>query len=90
MKARIINADEIEEKLISWKLNDNSLEKTFQFVDFKTAFGFMTKVAVICDKMNHHPSWTNTYNKVHISLQTHDQTAVTELDLQLAQEIDLL
>lgn len=90
MKARKINATEIEEKLISWKLKDNSLEKTFQFVDFKTAFDFMTKVAVICDKMNHHPTWTNTYNKVHISLQTHDQTAVTELDLQLALEIDLL
>jgi 4a-hydroxytetrahydrobiopterin dehydratase len=90
MKARIINADEISEKLISWKLRDNSLEKTFQFVDFKTAFDFMTKVAVICDKMNHHPTWTNTYNKVHIKLQTHDQTAVTELDLQLALEIDLL
>ncbi len=90
MKARIISAVEISEKLISWKLKDNSIEKTFQFVDFKTAFDFMTKVAMICDKMNHHPTWTNTYNKVHISLETHDQNAVTELDLQLAQEIDLL
>jgi 4a-hydroxytetrahydrobiopterin dehydratase len=90
MKARIIDSTEISEKLISWKLKDNSIEKTFQFVDFKTAFDFMTKVAVICDKMNHHPTWTNTYNKVLITLQTHDQTAVTELDLQLAQEIDSL
>lgn len=90
MKARIISTEEISEKLISWKLKDNSIEKTFQFVDFKTAFDFMTKVAMICDKMNHHPTWTNTYNKVHISLETHDQNSVTELDLQLAQEIDLL
>ncbi len=90
MKARIIDSTEISEKLISWKLKDNSIEKTFQFVDFKTAFDFMIKVAVICDKMNHHPTWTNTYNKVLITLQTHDQTAVTELDLQLAKEIDSL
>lgn len=90
MEARIISTEEISEKLISWKLKDNSIEKTFQFVDFKTAFDFMTKVAMICDKMNHHPTWTNTYNKVYIKLQTHDQIAVTELDLQLAQEIDSL
>jgi 4a-hydroxytetrahydrobiopterin dehydratase len=50
----------------------------------------MSKVAVICEKMNHHPKWTNNYNQLLICLETHDQSAVTELDLKLAQKIDQL
>jgi len=90
MEARKISTEEIAEKLTTWEWKTNSIEKNYQFKDFKAAFDFMTKIAVICEEMNHHPNWTNTYNKLHISLQTHDQSAVTELDVELAQKIDLL
>jgi 4a-hydroxytetrahydrobiopterin dehydratase len=90
MEARKISTEEIAEKLTTWEWKTNSIEKNYQFKDFKAAFDFMTKIAVICEKMNHHPKWTNTYNKLHVSLQTHDQSAVTELDIELARKMDLL
>ncbi len=74
-----------------WKEEDNKLAKTFKFTDFTQAFGFMTKVALVAEKMNHHPTWTNTWNTVHIELSTHDAgNTVTELDHQLAKAIDKL
>ena len=90
MEARKISMEEIAEKLSTWIHVADSIEKNYQFKNFKAAFDFMTKIAVICEKMNHHPKWTNTYNKLHVSLQTHDQSAVTELDVELAQKMDLL
>ncbi len=90
MEARKISSEEIAKKLDAWKYVADSIEKNYQFKDFKSAFDFMTKIAVICEKMNHHPKWTNTYNKLHVSLQTHDQSAVTELDIELARKMDLL
>lgn len=72
-----------------WKEENNQLKRSFQFSNFIEAFGFMTKVAFIAEKMNHHPSWTNTYNKVDISLSTHDAgNIVTEKDRKLSAEID--
>jgi 4a-hydroxytetrahydrobiopterin dehydratase len=72
-----------------WKEENNSLKKSFEFKNFIDAFGFMTKVAFISEKMNHHPTWTNTYNKVEISLNTHDAgNTVTEKDHKLALAID--
>jgi 4a-hydroxytetrahydrobiopterin dehydratase len=71
-----------------WKEIDNKLHKSYQFKDFSAAFAFMTRVALLAEKHNHHPTWTNTYNKVEIWLSTHD--VVTEKDKLLAQEIDLL
>ena len=72
-----------------WKKEKNKLVKTFKFKDFTEAFGFMTKVAIEAEKMNHHPTWTNTYNQVKIELSTHDAgDIVTDLDHKLAKIID--
>ena len=67
------------------------LIKTFEFADFVQAFGFMTRVAIVAEKVNHHPTWSNTWNKVEIKLTTHDAgNKVTEKDRSLAQAIDKL
>jgi 4a-hydroxytetrahydrobiopterin dehydratase len=74
-----------------WKEENNYLNKEFVFKDFKEAFGFMTQVALIAEKMNHHPLWTNVYNKVKIQLNTHDAgDTVTDKDRKLAKAIDEL
>jgi 4a-hydroxytetrahydrobiopterin dehydratase len=74
-----------------WKEENNRLIKTFKFQDFKEAFGFMTKVALVAEKMDHHPDWSNVYNSVTIKLSTHDAgNIVTEKDRKLAQAIDQL
>lgn len=74
-----------------WKEENNRLMKTFTFKDFTEAFGFMTKVAIIAEKMNHHPTWTNTWNTVSFELSTHDAgNRVTDLDRRLAASIDKL
>lgn len=72
-----------------WIEKDNVLKAEFQFDDFVSAFAFMTKVAMLAEKMDHHPFWTNVYNKVTIELSTHDAgDIVTEKDYELAREID--
>ena len=72
-----------------WTESDNILSRTFKFKDFKEAFAFMTKVALVAEKMDHHPNWTNVYNTVTINLCTHDAgDIITELDRNLAKEID--
>lgn len=72
-----------------WKEENNRLKKTFEFRDFTEAFGFMTRVAIVAEKLDHHPTWTNTWNKVSFELCTHDAgNIVTERDRQLAQAID--
>ena len=74
-----------------WKEENNRLTKTFVFKDFTEAFGFMTKVAIVAEKMNHHPTWTNTWNTVSFELSTHDAgNTVTDLDRTLAKAIDKL
>jgi 4a-hydroxytetrahydrobiopterin dehydratase len=76
---------------MSWIEEENKLKKTFTFKDFSEAFGFMTRVALVAEKMNHHPSWTNTWNKVNFELNTHDAgDKVTDLDRKLANAIDKL
>ncbi len=74
-----------------WKEENNQLKKTFQFKNFTEAFAFMTRVAFIAEKMNHHPDWKNVYNRVEISLSTHDAgDIVTDRDKKLAEAIDKL
>jgi len=74
-----------------WQENNNKLVRTFEFKDFKQAFGFMTQVAIIAEKMDHHPEWSNVYNKVTIELCTHDAgSIVTDRDRNLATEIDAI
>ena len=76
---------------MDWKNENNRLVKEFKFIDFTEAFGFITKVALVAEKMNHHPTWTNTWNKVEIWLSTHDHgNVVTQRDRDLAEKIDLL
>jgi 4a-hydroxytetrahydrobiopterin dehydratase len=76
---------------MEWKNENNRLRKSFSFPDFNSAFAFMTRVALIAEKMDHHPTWTNTYNKVDIELSTHDAgDIVTDKDRKLADAIDRL
>jgi len=74
-----------------WKEIDNSLQKSFEFKNFSEAFGWMTRVALAAEKMNHHPEWTNVYNKVDVKLYSHDAgDIVTERDHKLAAIMDKL
>ncbi len=74
-----------------WVEQNNSLYKKIEFKNFSEAFAFMTRVAIEAEKMNHHPLWTNVYNKVEIWLNTHDAgDVVTEKDHQLSKKIDAL
>ena len=74
-----------------WKEEDNKLYKKFEFKNFSEAFAFMTRVALAAEKMDHHPLWTNVYNKVEIWLNTHDAgDVVTDKDRKLAKLIDAL
>lgn len=67
-----------------------AIARTFQFADFNEAFGFMTRVALLADKQDHHPEWSNVYNKVTIELTTHDAGGLTHRDTRLAKAIDKL
>lgn len=72
-----------------WEEKNNKLYKKFEFKTFSEAFGFMTRVALAAEKMDHHPLWTNVYNKVEIWLYTHDAgDIITEKDRVLSKEID--
>ena len=74
-----------------WTEKNNTLYKKFSFKDFSEAFGFMSRVALAAEKMNHHPKWTNVYNEVEIWLSTHDAgDTVTEKDRLLAAKIDVI
>lgn len=74
-----------------WEEKNNKLHKAFEFKDFSEAFAFMTRVALAAEKMDHHPRWTNEYNKVEMWLSTHDAgDVVTEKDKKLAEIIDEL
>ena len=76
---------------MEWQETDNALVAEFKFEDFVSAFGFMSAVALHAEKMNHHPEWSNVYNKVSIKLTTHDAgNTVTDKDLKLSQAISTL
>jgi 4a-hydroxytetrahydrobiopterin dehydratase len=72
-----------------WKEENNQLKRSFQFDDFVGAFAFMTRVAFAAEKMNHHPKWSNVFNKVEVALFTHDANdCITDKDRKLSKEID--
>jgi len=76
---------------MAWQEIDNKLTQTFTFKDFSEAFAFMTRVALLAEKHDHHPDWKNVYNKVEIALNSHDKgNIVTDRDRKLATEIDAL
>lgn len=70
--------------LEGWTLDDGKLHRKFQFGDFVAAFGFMSRAALLAEKMNHHPEWTNVYNRVEVWLTTHDAGGISEKDFELA------
>lgn len=78
------------DQLKDWEiaLDGTAITKSFKFSNFVTAFGFMTQMAIISEKMNHHPEWFNVYNRVEVKLTTHDSDGVTQLDIELAQAMD--
>ena len=87
------NEEEVASMLLNlkdWRFNSDGIEKKFQFKNFTEALGFIVKVGVISEKMNHHPELFNVYNKVNIRLTTHDAGGVTDKDIKLASEIDQL
>ena len=79
-------------KLSGWSdvKGRDAITKKFVFQDFNQAFGFMTRAALVAEKMDHHPEWFNVYKNVEVTLSTHDAGGVTELDVKLAQAMDKL
>lgn len=76
--------------LQGWSIKDGMLHRDFVFASFNEAFGFMTRAAMEIEKMNHHPQWSNVYNKLSIDLVTHDQGAITQNDTSLARILNSL
>jgi len=76
--------------LPGWTLLDGKLHREFEFRDFVEAFGFMTRAALVAESMDHHPDWSNVWNRVVVDLSTHDAGGITELDLRLAESMDRL
>ena len=68
----------------------DALEKTFRFADFVGAFGWMARAALVAERMDHHPEWTNVWNRVSVTLTTHDAGGLTALDVELAAKMDVL
>ena len=81
---------EIPTRLPAWHLVEgrDAIAKTFTFADFNAAFGFMARVALVAEKMNHHPEWFNVWNRVEVTLSTHDAGGLTERDIKLAEAMD--
>lgn len=73
-----------------WVLVDDKLTKQFTFANFQKAFGFMTMCALYCEKVNHHPEWSNVYNRVTVQLSTHEVKGISAKDFDLANQMDLL
>ena len=93
MAVKKLTDAEIQEQLTGlsgWTIENGKLHKQFQFRSFIEAFGFMTRVALVAESMNHHPEWFNVYNRVTIDLMTHDAGGISALDFQLAKQADAL
>jgi 4a-hydroxytetrahydrobiopterin dehydratase len=91
MATKKISTDEINTKLQSpdsWKFMNEGIERDFVFKDFNQAFAFLTRIAMLSEKMDHHAEWSGVYNKVHIRLSTHDAGGVTEKDTAMANAIE--
>jgi len=92
-RPKALDQDRIAEAvagLDGWSVADGKLHKEYQFADFVEAFAFMTAAALRAERKNHHPEWFNVYKTVRVDLMTHDAGGITELDLELAREMDAL
>lgn len=78
------------ETLPGWELRAGRLRRTFRFADFSEAFGFMTRAALVAEKLDHHPEWSNVYATVIVDLVTHDADGITALDVRLAAEMNAI
>lgn len=88
-----LNPDAVEagmKELVDWSMVEGreAIHKTFTFKNFVQAFGFMTQSAIIAEKLDHHPEWSNVYKTVEVTLATHDVDGLTELDFKLAKAMD--
>src|ERR1035441_10091435 len=77
-------------KLAGWSVVNGNLHRVFEFQDFTEAFGFMTRVALAAEKMDHHPDWSNSWNKVTVDLSTHSAGGITKNDFDLAGKMQLI
>lgn len=77
-------------RLPDWQAVDgrDAISRRYKFADFNAAFGFMTRVALVAEKMNHHPEWSNVWNRVDVTLSSHDAGGLTERDVRLAEAMD--
>ena len=90
-RPKALDEAEIESKLANlegWALEKGKLHREFRFANFIEAFGFMSQVALVAEKMDHHPEWCNVYNRLEITLSTHDCGGLSERDVALAKVID--
>jgi 4a-hydroxytetrahydrobiopterin dehydratase len=86
-RPKALSAQEITDRLEAlegWSVENGKLHRSFSFSDFTEAFAFMTRAALHAEKMDHHPEWSNVYNRVEVDLTTHDAGGITELDFALA------
>jgi len=89
----VLSAEELFlrlQSLPSWELVDGQLNRTFTFTDFAEAFSFMTEVAAVAEELDHHPNWSNAWNRVDIGITSHDAGGITDLCVELARRIDVL
>jgi len=84
----LLNPKDAVAELDGWTGGDDFITKVYRFDDFAQAFGFMTRIAIIADKMDHHPEWFNVYNRVDVTLTTHDAGGLTEKDIILAKAME--
>jgi 4a-hydroxytetrahydrobiopterin dehydratase len=88
-----LGADELAQALADlpgWSLSAGKLHREYRFADFNAAFGFMTRVALEAERMNHHPEWSNVWDRVVVDLVTHDSGGVTASDVALAKKMEML
>ena len=93
MARELLSQDELAaltDELEAWEVSGAELRRTFRFGNFVEAFGFMAAAALVAEKMDHHPNWSNVYSTVEVALNTHDRGGVTELDAALARAMDVL
>ncbi|MEE9347728.1 MAG: 4a-hydroxytetrahydrobiopterin dehydratase [Robiginitomaculum sp.] len=80
----VLDPKDVAEDLPGWTGGDDFITRVFKFDDFASAFGWMTQIAIHAEKMNHHPEWYNVYNRVDVTMTTHDKGGVTALDVTMA------